>query len=372
MEVHQLVHTLNYGDAISGEAILLQRIFRARYGKSEIFSLHAHDLVKQFRQDWRNFPKLVASQDSGAVRVILHYSLASPLNELYFALGSNVEKILIYHNLTPERWYRRYNARVLKDLRQGRNELAKLVEFSDSCWADSSFNAGELEKLGAGSVEVLSLAFDSERWSRAANAGIERVLRGHGGKNFLHVGRLAPNKCIEDIIKAFYFYHHKINRQSRLWLVGSDVDNELYSFELRRLVSRLQLKEAVAFVGSVSDEELRAFYESADIYLCMSEHEGFCVPLVEAMHFGVPIVAFDAAAVGDTLGEAGVLLANKEPSLVAELFNLIETDTNFRQELISKGYEQEKRFSLERFESRLDELESRSPSKKYLKATCSV
>ena len=203
--------------------------------------------------------------------------------------------------------------------------------------------------MGCEQGDVLPLGLDRAKWSVEANPGIAAALRTHGGTNVLHVGRFAPNKCIHDCIKAFYFYHHKINPQSKLWLVGNYVDNEIYVFELRRLVAELRLKEAVEFVGPVANTELRSFFEQSDLYLCMSEHEGFCVPLIEAMHFGIPLIAYDTGAIAETLGEAGALVSRKDFPRVAELMHLLVTDQSLKAQIIERGKQRVADFSEERF-----------------------
>lgn len=357
MQIHQFVHTLNYGDAISGEALTLQRLLRSRSVKSNIYVVHAHEKVRNNAVPYQNFVEHLATARAAGeeVCVILHYSIASPLNALC-AETPGVTKVLIYHNLTPPHWFRPYNRRVYADLVRGREELPGLLQQMDIVLADSAFNAAELEEFGHRGAQVLPLPLDLEKWSVDPNPGITRVLRGHGGRNVLHVGRFAPNKCLEDILKAFYFYHHKIDRSSRLWLVGIDIDTELYSFELRRLISRLHLKPAVNFVGAVADGELRAFYENSHAYLCMSEHEGFCLPLLEAMHFGLPVIAYDATAVGATVGDAGVLVRKKAPAETAEILNIVITDKTLRGDLVRRGRERVAQFSTDKFLLVLEEV----------------
>ncbi|MDD2943755.1 MAG: glycosyltransferase [bacterium] len=363
MRIAQLVHTLNYGDAISGEALAIRRILSEQGIDNRIFSLHAHEKVTSDRfplaelADYVHSAREIGSETTRAekVVVILHYSLASPLNEAYLAL-ENAHRVIIYHNLTPPRWFAGYNARVHADLVAGEQELPQLLSASDEVIADSHFNARELEHYGCDSAQVLGLLIDLRKWSVEANPGIRDALLGHGGRNFLHVGRTAPNKCLEDIIKAFYFYYHKIDRQSRLWLIGSDIDTEIYSFELSRLVTELRLKEAVNFVGSVSDGELRSFYENSDVYLAMSEHEGFCVPLLEAMHFNLPIIAFDSSAVGETLGDAGYLIGEKDYPRIAELMSQIVSRSELVQAARERGQERLKFFSEAKFRSELGVL----------------
>ena len=139
-------------------------------------------------------------------------------------------------------------------------------------------------------------------------------------------------------------------------MVGIDIDTELYSLELRRLVSRLGLKHSVEFVGSVADSELRAFYEFCDAYLCMSEHEGFCLPLAEAMYFGCPILAYASTAVPETLGGGGILVGKKEHAQIAELAHLLVSDDKLRDTVISAGRERAKLYSPEAFTKQFDEI----------------
>jgi L-malate glycosyltransferase len=351
MKVYQFVHTLNYGDAISGEAITISKMLNMMGYENAIYCVHAHPKVKHLASNIKTFENdFVTKNSCPEVVILLHYSIASPLNEIFCNI-SGTKKAVIYHNLTPSKWFRGYNTRVFDDLEKGREELPELLKLADLIIADSTFNSQEIEPF---SSIVLPLPLDTEKWNVTPNAGISNLLKSSNLKNILHVGRIAPNKCIEDIIKAFYFYHHKIEPKSKLWLIGIDIDTEIYSFELRRLISKLSLKEAVTFVGSVSDCELRAFYENSQVYLCMSEHEGFCLPLVEAMHFGLPVIAYNSCAVTETVGEGGVLLLDKNPSLIAELIHRVICDTELNSELVTKGQERAKSFSNEEFACALE------------------
>lgn len=346
--IHQFVHTLSYGDAISGEALALRRCAHEMGLKSEIYAINIDPKYKSLAHKYTIFN---AEQESD---VILHYSLGSPLNDLYRKLSSH-RRILVYHNLTPAKWFSGVNPRIVKDILRGLEELPELCRISDNLWADSKFNAHELQNLGF-TADVLELPVDPSRWSEPANSGIASLVKGEGGVQVLHVGRLAPNKCIEDIIRAFYFLHHYIDPKSRLWLVGIDIDTELYSFSLKRLVYELSLSDAVNFVGRFADCEVRALYENASVYLCMSEHEGFCMPVVEAMYFGLPVVAYSSSALTDTVGAGGILLGEKRPAEVGELLHRVATDHELRTKLISAGKARVESLSYARFAGRLKEL----------------
>lgn len=354
MQIHQFVHTLNYGDAISGEALVLKSILEERFSKSEIYSINTHEKLIGQTRDYKLFLEDIAKTDEEVV-LILHYSLGSPLNDIYKE-AKGIKKVIIYHNLTPATWFASYNTRVYEDLLTGREELPGLLQISDIVLADSEYNQKELKEFGCSTADVLPLVLDHKKWAVEENAGIANILKSSNKKNILHVGRIAPNKKIEDIIKAFYFYHHKIEENSQLWLIGHDIDTELYSFELKYLVRRLHLDHAVNFVGSVADSELKAFYQNSDLYLCMSEHEGFCVPLLEAMHFSLPVVAYSASAIPETLADGGILISDKTPEKLAELMALCISDQELRAKLNQKAKERVAQFNLERFSSELDKV----------------
>jgi glycosyltransferase involved in cell wall biosynthesis len=355
-EVHQLLHTLSYGDAISGEALALQRCLREQGYSSEIFAINVHPRYKGLAHDYRDF---VAERFSG--EMILHYSLGSPLNAL-FSAAQQATRTLIYHNLTPPKWFQTVNPRITEDIEQGMRELPALCRLSDRVIADSAFNAGELRAIGI-EAQVLDLPIDPTRWEEPANPGILAMLRSQPGIHVLHVGRLAPNKCIEDIIKAFYFLHYHVERNSTLWLVGTDIDTELYSFSLKRLARELEVDSAVRFLGSMADSEVRAFYEGASAYVCMSEHEGFCLPLIEAMHFGLPVIAFESSAVPDTLGAGGILVREKRHAELGELIAEVCRNASLRNGLVEAGKAQVRQFSYRRFSSRVrDLLGERTPA----------
>lgn len=355
MKIHQFVHTLTYGDAISDEARSIQRLLRDEGFESEIYCVHSHGMFKGMLRDYRNFnEELEATPKDEEVAVILHYSLGSPLNAL-FLNNSRIRKVMIYHNLTPEKWFQSYNPRVTRDLESGQAEFPEIVRGTELCLADSSYNEKDLIAAGASRTLVLPLLVDLAKWSVPANPGIASAVRARGNANIVHVGRFAPNKCLEDIIRAFYFFHHKIDKKSHLWLVGSEVDTDLYSFELRNMVKDLRLHEAVTFPGSLADSEVKAIYENSALYLCMSEHEGFCVPLIEAMHFNIPVLAYDSSAIAETLGEGGMLVGRKSFAEIAELMNLMIHDQALRSKLQAQGRKRVENYSESQFRKNLKE-----------------
>ena len=356
-KIHQLVHTLSYGDAISGEVLGLQRCFHALGHESEIYAINVHPKLKGKAKDYRE----LSSDFDG--QIILHYSLGSPLNALYQELV-NARRSLIYHNLTPPEWFSGVNPRIVVDIQQGQKELPELCKITDLLLADSKFNAQELKDLGF-NAEVLELPVDNSRWDIATNQGILSVARSTSSLNVLHVGRLAPNKCVEDIIKAFYFLHHHVYKDSTLWLVGIDIDTELYSYALKRLANELRVDHAVRFCGCLADSEVKALYEASSVYLCMSEHEGFCLPVIEAMHFGLPVISYASSALPDTMGDGGILVTQKKHPEIAELIYELHTNQALRSKIIDAGKKRIAELSFDRFQSRVQELFSKDAASKH-------
>lgn len=346
---HQLVHTLSYGDAISTEVLALRDTLRRLGYRSEIYALHEHPMYRGYTKQ----PEELESESSA--HIILHYSLGSSLNEI-FARWSRGGRILVYHNITPARWYSEINKRVSDDIERGVEELPALCAQSDAIWADSIFNAEELKTYGDFSVEVLDLLVSDQRWTQPRDEKMFSSVAKSDGCQVLHVGRIAPNKCLEDVIKTFYFLNKYGDPLSRLRLVGIDTDTEMYAFALRDLADRLGIGARVEFTGALSDSEVRALYEASDVYLCMSEHEGFCLPLIEAMHFSLPVVAYSAAAVPETLGEAGILIHEKRHAEIAKVIGRIREDPRLRDQLVHTGRARVSKYSMTRFSDRVQRL----------------
>ena len=343
--VHQLLHTLSYGDAISGEVLAIQRALQEAGVESSIYAINVHPKLEGQAEHYSTLP-----EDFDGT-LLFHFSLGSPINELYSRLTS-AHRVLLYHNLTPAHWFEGVNPRIRNDIEQGACELPELCRMSDRLIADSPYNAGELKELGF-HAEVLPLPIDPGKWDVDANPGIAALLASDPALHVMHVGRLAPNKCIEDIIKTFYFIHHKIDRNSKLWLAGIDIDTELYSFSLKRMVEEFDLTDAVRFTGCLADSELKALYQHASCYLCMSEHEGFCLPVIEAMNFGCPVIAYAGTALPHTVGNGGILVEEKRHPEIAELVVEIHRNETLKAALKAAGHKRVEELSYEHFRPRV-------------------
>ena len=229
----------------------------------------------------------------------------------------------------------------------GELDGAFLADKTEYCIADSDYNRQDLLKLGfTCPIDVCPILIPFEDYDREPSAKVLKQYR-DGKKNWLFVGRIAPNKKQEDVIRAFYCYQRDYEPESRLFLVGNAGGMEIYEARLRNYIHMLGLDEKVIIPGHIPFDETLAYYRLADVFVCMSEHEGFCVPLAEAMHFGVPIAAYGCCAVPDTLGNGGLLLDSKEPEVAAAAANRLITDQALRAAILDGQKEMLQKYSHE-------------------------
>lgn len=331
--IHQLVAGFANGDAISNEARVLQQLFRSWGFASEIYCEQKRTLpeLRPLARDLAQAPAEIGPRDVA----LLHLSIGSPANEVLPALAGR--KAILYHNITPPQFFRGLNEEIRIHLERGRQQACALAGKADLVVAVSRFNARELEEVGFRDVKVLPLFLDRTHWSQAPQ---RRVLQqvGDGKLNVLFVGRCAPNKRIEDVLAAFYYLQRYHEPESRLIHVGSPAGLERYHALLRAKCVELKLRD-VLFAGSVRQEELNAYYQKAHVFLCMSEHEGFCIPVLEAMAHRVPVLAHAAAAVPETLDGAGVLFTDKDFAAVAAMAHRLARDQALR-EAVLKGQDE--------------------------------
>jgi glycosyltransferase involved in cell wall biosynthesis len=280
--------------------------------------------------------------------IVFHYSTWSAAAAYVQRLPA-AAVLLVYHNITPTRWFEGVHAGAVEDTRLGRDRLPGFLAQTPYAVADSEYNRRELEEVGFVETGVVPLLIDFGELDEPARGLRARLDDGY--VNLVSVSRLAPNKCHEDTIKLFYCYKRLVNPRSRLILVGATVGGG-YRLWLERLSRRLGLEPDVLFPGHVTNRDRVAYFRSAHAYLCMSEHEGFAAPLLEAMYCRVPVLAFESTAVPFTLGDAGVLLRRKDPVVGAEALRLLVEDTPLRRRMIAKGEARVAEFAPERTRAR--------------------
>lgn len=341
MKVHQILPTFSPADAIGNEVILIQEILRESGYESEIFCESHHPNVSAYHYNQY-------SQESGKDNVLIyHHSIGSNIAGFINELPD--KKMMIYHNITPASYFFGINDSLVYLLQKGRQELHDLSSSIQLAVGDSEYNRQELENAGYTDTGVLPILLDFTAYPDPCMETLERF--SNGWTNVLFVGRISPNKAYEDIIKTFYYYKH-INHNSRLLLPGSYEGTEIYYESLQELIRKLHLTD-VYFPGKVNFEELVAYYKCADIFLCMSEHEGFNVPIVESMYFGVPIIAYNACAIPHTLGDAGILINRKDYSIIAELMHYLLDNTSLKNKLILNQEKRRNSFYFEKIKGDL-------------------
>ena len=344
MRINQLLPGFSTGDAISNYVLELQRILHRWGHQSEIYCIYQHASRdgKALIHDY-NEHRLTNKDDD---ITIFHFSIGSELTEYFKKVKGR--KILVYHNITPPEYFRAISDEKAMVLHQGQRELKELTGVPDLALAVSEYNRQELVETGFRNTGVLPLVVNLGYLSaRPSSKILKRFSDGY--RNFLFVGRAAPNKKLEDIIKVFHCYKKMINPRSRLFLVGSASGIDRYLAYLRGLIIELDLPD-VHITGHVKTPELLAYYRLADIFVCMSEHEGFCIPLLESMYFKIPIIAYKAAAIPETLGGSGILVKEKNFPAIAEMADLLLKDKDLRKQIIDKETERLKKFHSSKIE----------------------
>lgn len=324
--VHQVLATLGYGDAIGHEVLGIQRTLRGAGYESEIFVETADPRLEDLTLDYRDMVGEVHPHDL----LIHHFSIGSRASRTAYALPGHMA--LVYHNITPPEYFIGIHKELVKLCFRGRRELAAYVTRCDVALGDSEFNRQELDRLGFPSTGVLPVVPDFSHLDVAVDAaplGFGRVFDDEF-TNVMFVGRVIPSKKFEDVIRAFHVYRTRFNHRSRLLLVGSYGGFERYLAMLQSLVTRLGTPD-VFFLGHVSNEELSALYDVADAFLCASEHEGFCVPIVEAFYKRVPVLAYASTAVPATMDGGGVLYHTKDPEEIAQLIHAVTDDRRLEE-----------------------------------------
>ena len=320
--VHQVLATLGYGDAIGHEVLGIQRVLRGAGYESDIFVETADPRLEDLTRDFR---ELVEASHRDNI-LIHHFSIGSKASRVAYALPDRM--VLVYHNITPPEYFVDVHRLLVRLCYHGRRELAAYIGRCDLALGDSEFNRQELEELGFPATGVLPVVPGFAHLDGPPNDLVARQFDDEW-TNLLFVGRVIPNKRIENVIRFFAAYKSRYNHRSRLLIVGSYGGFERYLTMLQQLVARLGLQD-VHFTGHVSNEELTAYYDVADVFLCASEHEGFCVPLVEAFYKRIPVLALARTAVPATMDGAGVLYDEPDPADVATLVDTVVGDAACR------------------------------------------
>jgi glycosyltransferase involved in cell wall biosynthesis len=337
MVIHQLSTAFVPGDAIGNQAQAIRAALRSLGMKnSQAYAQYRDARLADRGRDYRRLR--LAARD----RLIYHHSIGSPVSQVARRYLDRL--IFYYHNVTPSQFLRGYNGHLADLLDEGRADVPDFRE-APVVWAASEYDRQELLGLGFRTVTVMPLRVDVVMLHQSATSanGLAVLSRypkkdsqGRDWVNWLFVGRIVPNKRQDALIRAFCYYQRFIQPRSRLFLVGSAIGAPGYQIELESLAASLGIRNVI-FAGSPSFAEgFGGYFSAATVFVCASEHEGFCVPIIEAMTFGLPVVALDATGVPCAVGDAGLLVSDNSPATLAEAVNLILTDRKLRDQFAQR------------------------------------
>lgn len=328
MKIIQILPVFAFGDAIGNDTIALHSIIKQAGYDTHIYATAIDTRLQgDFCSLIQELPELEAEDV-----ILYHLSTGSELN--YQVAKYPCKLVVIYHNITPPEFYIPYSKLTALNCFDALDGAKYLADKAVYALADSEYNRQELLRMGYRcTVDVLPILIPFEDYRQTPDAKVIDTYQ-DGKTNIIFTGRVAPNKKHEDIIAGYVAYKKYFNPDSRLILVGGiEKTRPRYYEKLKRYVQALGVEDVI-FTKQVSFREILGYYKVADIFLCLSEHEGFCVPLVEAMFFDVPIIAYDSTAIGDTLHGSGVLLEDKDPVLVAGMIQKVCQDKKLQKTII--------------------------------------
>lgn len=327
MNIHQFLTSYSYGDAIGNEVLEIRNFLRAQGYESEIF---AHWYHPKYADQINNYREYDGYSDKDNI-ILYHFSIGSPVTRKFLQVPD--KKVIIYHNITPHHFFLDYHRVLAKDCYKGRVELKNLAGKVDMGLGDSQYNEQELKDAGFTNTGVLPLVMNFEKFEEPV-VPILKELFDDGKSNILYVGRIIPNKKVEDVIKAFHLYQKHFNANSRLFVVGEYRGFERYLSALHGLVGKLGVKD-VHLTGHVPEDELISYFKLAHLYLHMSEHEGFCAPVPESFYLNIPVIAFNAGAVKETMNNGGLLVNRKDFLHIAGLMDRVLTDPALKEQILA-------------------------------------
>lgn len=341
--VHQFVPSFAPRDAIGTHVRAVRRVLHDMGVESDIYVGEARQAARGEVRDYRSF----AGARPGR-RTWLMYQLSTGSKMADWLLHRPEPKLVDYHNITPPQFFFPWEGHVSGELDKGRQQIPLLADATDLALNDSAYNEAELIEMGYRKTVVAPIFVDYASFEQGVDASLlDRLMASKRGAHWLFVGRIAPNKCQHEIVKAFAAYRRLYDGSARLTLVGGS-SSHAYQTAIERYVDALGLGDAVTLTGSIGQPQLSAYFHAADVLVCLSEHEGFCVPLLEAMHNRLPIVAYAAAAVPETLAGGGLLVEDKSPVAVAAVVDRVVRDERLRDALVDAGQARLADFSTER------------------------
>ncbi len=349
IRVFQFTSTLRRGDGVGNDVLAIHKYLKEKNVKTRIYY---ESVVGCFsKEDADSIKELPILRESDIL--LVHIAFAWDFNDTLKDLPGR--KVFVYHNITPPEFFAPYDEISAKACNTGLEQVKRLKDVPEYCLADSAFNKNDLVSYGYDCpIDVLPIIIPFEDYDKNADEETIKELK-DGKTNIIFVGRIAPNKKQEDIISAFECYQKHFNENSRLILLGGYEESDLYYRSLEQYVKDLGVKD-VRFTRHIPFSQVIAMLGCADVFVCLSEHEGFCIPLLEAMHFDIPIVAYKSTAVTETLGEGGILLDEKDPKIVAAAIDTIIVDDELKKSISENQKKRLEEFTYEKITQRLWEL----------------
>lgn len=349
VRIDQFVPSFAFHDAIGNHVQQLRRLLRQAGYLSDIYYEHLDPRLAGEAFPFRQCPE---GHQPGRI-ILYHASTHSDMNGWLIAAAAAGQPVVIdYHNITPPAFFARWEPRAASSMEMGRRQLAELASWASAGMADSEYNAAELRGFGVADCVPCPILLDLAEYHAPPDpAALHRLEQPGGATRWLFLGRVAPNKCQHDVIASFAVYRRLYEPDSRLALVGG-ATSARYQRSLEDMVDDLGLRGSVDFAGSAPFGELLAYFHRSSVFVCLSEHEGFCVPVIEAMELGLPVVAYSASAVTETVADAGVLLTGKDPLEVALAVHDLLRDPARREAAVAAGRDRAASFSFERTSKR--------------------
>lgn len=330
--VHQFLPTLSPRDAVGNSTLELHQLLLDMGHDARLYAANIH-------WELMNIARPLTELPDDENWCIYHHSIGGVAGDAYEArLGG---RILVYHNITPIELLERWSGDVGAEITLGRDQLSRYASITDVAVCDSDYNRHEVDVLDYPNTTTIPVMFEPGRLQH-----VDATKPKGSPTRVLFVGRLAPNKAQHELVAMLSVLRQRHDPLAELHLVGSATFGS-YAQAMKDYVEHLGLARAVKIHDGVSDDELASQYALADVFVCVSDHEGFCVPLIEAMHHGVPVIAFDSTAVAGTLGDAGLLLTSKSPDIVADAVARVVSTPDLAQQMRTRGRSRAEHFSLD-------------------------
>ncbi len=345
-EINQFLPAFHYGDAIGFEALSLKKFFLSEGIKSEIYSYHIDGAVSSEAKHFEEY------EDRDDIK-IYHFAIPSGITD--FFLNAKGKKVLIHHNITPEHFFKNYRKDLFRIGYHGKKELNYLKSVISLAIGDSEYNRQELESIGFKNTAVFPLMIDFSKYTKNPSYILSKMF-GDGKLNLITVGRIVANKKYEDIIKIFFYLKKFVHQDSRLFIVGNTNADKRYYYALLDYVNFFLLSSKdIIFTGHIPYNELLTYYQISDIFISMSEHEGYCLPIVESMIYDIPVIAYNSTAIPWTTGGASLLTNTKNPALVGELIYEVWKNKELNGKILDSQ------------QKRVERIKEESNPKKFLK-----